>query len=352
MVQWFRRRRSPGCDGAVVKRGLASYLSAMTATPAFLDANRPDVPDIVVARGIAPFHLPGQPVRGRLVRLGPLADALLTRHDNHPAVTRLSGEALALAAALAAALKFQGSFSLQAKGDGAVTMLLADCTEAGALRGYARADTTKLTAVLAADEAPNAAALLGQGYLAFTVDQGPDRERHQGIVSIEGDALGDMALHYFSTSEQLQCSLRLACEKTLAGWRASALILERVASEGGIEGSSTEDDDEAWRAATILAATVTDAELLDDNLPSDQLIWRLFGAEGVAADRPRALAYGCRCSRSRLSEILEGFVPEDLDDMAVSGDIVMTCEFCNLDFRFERGEVRGREPEERRVGPG
>jgi molecular chaperone Hsp33 len=335
----------------VVKLGLASYLSAMTATPAFLDANRPDVPDIVVARGITPFHLPGRPVRGRLVRLGALADALLTRHDNHPTVTRLTGEALALAAALAAALKFRGSFSLQAKGDGAVPMLLADCTEAGALRGYARADAAKLATVLDADAAPSAAALLGDGYLAFTVDQGPDRERHQGIVSIEGEGLADMALHYFHTSEQLQCALRLACEKTLAGWRASALILERVASEGGIEGSSTEDDDEAWRAATVLAATVTDAELLDDTLASDDLIWRLFSAEGVAADRPRALAYGCRCSRSRLSEILEGFVPDDLDEMSVSGDIVMTCEFCNLDFRFERGEVGGRDPEARRVSP-
>ena len=36
----------------VVKPGPLPYLEAMTATPAFLDANRPDVPDIVVARGI------------------------------------------------------------------------------------------------------------------------------------------------------------------------------------------------------------------------------------------------------------------------------------------------------------
>ncbi len=315
----------------------------MSATPAFLDPARPDVPDIVVPRGVTPFHLPGRPVRGRLVRLGPLADALLTRHDNHPAVTRLTGQALALAAALATALKFRGSFSLQAKGDGAVPMLLADCTEAGALRGYARAEPEKLAALLAADAAPSAAALLGQGYLAFTVDQGADRERHQGIVSIEGNDLSDMALHYFQTSEQLQCALRLSCARTPLGWRAAALVLERVASEGGIEASEAGDDgDEAWRAATVLAATVTEAEMLDDALPAEHLIWRLFSAEGVSADRPRALAYGCRCSRARLADILEGFVPEDLDHMAVSGDIVMTCEFCNYDFHFGRDEVQGR----------
>jgi molecular chaperone Hsp33 len=315
----------------------------MTETPAFLDGARPDVPDIVVPRGITPFHLPGRPVRGRLVRLGPLADALLTRHDQHPVVTALTGQALALAAALAAALKFRGSFSLQAKGDGAVTMLLADCTEAGALRGYARADPDKLAALFADTPEPAAGALLGQGYLAFTVDQGGDRERHQGIVAIEGESLAEMALHYFETSEQLQCVLRLACAPSPGGWRAAALILERVASEGGIDASGGQEADEAWRTATALAATLTDAEMLDDSLPSEQLIWRLFSSEGVAADRPRALAYGCRCSRSRLSGILEGFPPEDLDDMAVAGGIVMTCEFCNLDFRFERDEVRGRD---------
>ncbi len=314
----------------------------MTTNPAFLDSARPDVPDIVVPRGITPFYLPGRPVRGRLVRLGPLADALLTRHHNHPVVTALTGQALALTAALATALKFRGSFSLQAKGDGALPMLLADCTESGALRGYARADADKLATLLAAGEAPSAAALLGHGYLAFSVDQGPDRERHQGIVSIEGDSLADMALHYFQTSEQLQCTVRLACAKTPLGWRAGALILERLAREGGLDPEMDDDaQTESWRTATALAATLKESELLDDTLQPDRLLFNLFGTEGVAADRNRALAYGCRCSRARLSGILETFPKDDLDHMAVGGDIVMTCEFCNLDFRFGRDEVHG-----------
>ena len=312
----------------------------MSTTPAFLDSARPDVPDIVVPRGITPFFLPRRPVRGRLVRLGPLADALLTRHENHPAVTALTGQALALAAALATALRFRGSFSLQAKGNGPVPMLLADCTEAGALRGYARADADRLAALLATDETPSAAALLGSGYLAFTVDQGPDSERHQGIVAIEGESLADMALHYFKTSEQIDCFVRLACARTDAGWRASALILERVAGEGGIDPElDVAAQAESWRTATALAGTLRDAELLDDALPPDRLLYRLFHTEGVAADRPRALAYGCRCSRARLSGVLEGFSTDDLDHMAVNGDIIMTCEFCNLDFHFGRGEI-------------
>jgi molecular chaperone Hsp33 len=316
----------------------------MNEPPAFLDATRPDVPDIVVPRGVLPFHLPRRPVRGRLIRLGPLADALLGRHDNHEVVTRTAGQALAMVAALASALKFRGSFSLQAKGDGPVGMLLADCTDVGALRFYARANPEKLAALLDENPQPPARRLLGNGYLAFTVDQGPDTERHQGIVSIEGETLADMALHYFRTSEQLRCAIHLACDRTAAGWRASALILEKIAGAGGVDPELDEDDQaESWRTATTLAATVTDAELLDDELPPERLLYRLFHTEGVATDRPRALAYGCRCSRQRLAGILEGFSTDDLDHMVVDGDIVMTCEFCNLDFRFARADVRGQQ---------
>lgn len=315
----------------------------MAEIPAFLDSQRPAVPDMVVPRGIVPFFLPRRPVRGRLIRLGPLADALLTRHANPSAVRRLLGQALALAAGLAAALKFQGSFSLQAKGDGPVPMLLVDCTDDGALRGYARADADRLAALLGTGASPAADRLLGDGYLAFTVDQGPDQHRHQGIVAMQGTNLADMAQHYFRSSEQLRCALHLACEKTALGWRAAALILEKIAGAGGVDPNMSEQDqEESWRTATTLAATVTDAELLDDGLAPERLLYRLFHTEGVAADRARALSYGCRCSRARLAGILEGFPPDDLDHMAAGGEIVMTCEFCNFDFRFARQDVRGR----------
>ena len=313
----------------------------MSEIPAFLDSLRPAVPDLVVPRGITPFYLPRRPVRGRLIRLGPLADALLTRHDNTTAVRRLMGQALALAAGLATALKFRGSFSLQAKGDGPVSMLLADCTDGGALRGYARADADRLATLLAASPEPSAERLLGHGYLAFTVDQGPDQHRHQGIVTIEGASLAEMALHYFRASEQLRCSLHLACDETASGWRAAALILEKIAV-GSIDPDMPEpEQEESWRTATALAGTVSDNELLDDSLPPERLLYRLFHTEGVAADRARALSYGCRCSRARLASILEGFPPDDLDHMTVDGDIVMTCEFCNFNFHFPRAEVHG-----------
>jgi molecular chaperone Hsp33 len=275
--------------------------------------------------------------------LGALADALLSRHDHPPAVNCLVGQALALTAALATALKFRGSFSVQAKGDGPVSMLLADCTDAGELRGYAKLDSARLADVTVDSDGPQANELLGNGYLAFTVDQGDDQNRHQGIVSIIPGSLADMVLHYFSTSEQMSCSVYLACGLTGEGWRASALVIEKIAGIGGIDPDLDQDgQEESWRTAVALANTVTEDELLDDALPAEQLLYRLFHTEGVAADRARALSFGCRCSRARLASLLEGFPEDDLDHMTADAEIVMTCEFCNFAFRFPRQDVHGR----------
>jgi molecular chaperone Hsp33 len=301
---------------------------------------RPPVPDLVVPRAILPFHLDERPVRGRLVRLGPLANALLSRHDYQPAIAQLSGEAMALTAGLAAALKFEGSFSLQAKGDGPVSLFLADCTNAGALRGYAKVNRERLAGL----EALNAATLLGKGYLAFTCDQGPDMDRYQGIVAIEGETLTDMTGEYFRNSEQLDTYVKLACAETPNGWRASALLMERVAGAGWLDQQmDQEQQQEAWQTATILARTISNDELLDDALSGEQLLHRLFHAEGLRLDRPKPLSYGCRCSRKRLLNVLGGFSTDDLDHMADEGTITMTCEFCNYDFRFDRNALPARE---------
>jgi molecular chaperone Hsp33 len=310
---------------------------------------RPDVPDITTDGAVQPFWLRGAPARGRFVRLGKLADAIITRHDNPDAVNALLAQALALTAGLAAALKFTGSFSFQARGDGAVSMLLSDCTDHGALRGYARFDAEKFAAL---PEGASAARMLGGGYLAFTCDAksssgGPDKDRYQGIVPIEGATLAEITQSYFRNSEQTETAIKTAAARTPQGWRGAALILERVAMMGGIDAPDAETANEAWRTAAILAGTATDAEMLDDALPPQMLLRRLFFEVSPAYSEPRSLSFGCRCTRTKLSGILEGFGKDDLDHMAEEdstmegGRITMTCEFCNHAFAFPRAAFAG-----------
>jgi molecular chaperone Hsp33 len=114
---------------------------------------------------VRPFLLEIPGLLGRLVRLGSVVDTVLTRHDYPEPVARLLGEFLALAGTLSSLLKYDGTFTLQTKGDGPVRLMVADVTSDGALRGYAEADPARLDAASATEdgaESPAVARWLGK----------------------------------------------------------------------------------------------------------------------------------------------------------------------------------------------
>ncbi len=92
-----------------------------------------------------------------------------------------------MACCLASNLKFDdGVFTLQARGNGGpVRMLVTDMTSEGEFRGHVGFNAEMLEGF---DENNSAASLFSGGHVAFTVDQGPDFERYQDIVEIQGKA--------------------------------------------------------------------------------------------------------------------------------------------------------------------
>jgi molecular chaperone Hsp33 len=288
---------------------------------------------------VLPFHLPDSGVRGRLVRLGHAAQEILSRHDYPPPVAHLLAELLVLAGGLGSLMKFDGVFSLQTKGDGPVKLMVADVTSTGALRAYAEVDGRRLQALGGEGRAPSFRSLLGQGYLALTVDpQG--QQRYQGIVALEGERLADSLLHYFRQSEQLDTAIHLAAEPLAGSWRAAALILQRLPEiEHGVDEAEREQRQEAWRRARILLGTLSDRELLDASVMPERLLWRLFHEEGVAAETSRPLAAACRCSRRRIEGVLASLSDAELAEMTVDGLIRVTCQFCNQRHDFDRAQV-------------
>ena len=123
---------------------------------------------------VQPFRIDPFALRGRLVRLGPAIDRILSQHAYPEPVAAMLGEAITLAVTLAGALKYDGIFTLQTKGDGPIRLMVADVSTAGAVRGYAQYDAAKLEAELSGVrvEALSVPRLVGSGYIAFTVDQG------------------------------------------------------------------------------------------------------------------------------------------------------------------------------------
>lgn len=285
---------------------------------------------------VQPFQIEASSLRGRLVRMGPLLDAILTRHDYPEPVAVHLGEAVTLAALLAGALKYDGIFTLQTKGDGPIGLSVADVTSAGAVRGYAQFDPEKLERRLAkAGEGAvlSVPQLLGAGYLAFTVDQGAHTERYQGIVELDGVSLAECAHHYFRQSEQIRAGIKLAVGRGADGrWRAGGLMLQRL--------PGPEEEEEGWRRAVVFLGSCTTEEILGRVLLPNELLFRLFHEDGVRVFAPHPLVAKCRCSRERLEGVLTGMDGGELAEVAENGVLRLTCEFCNANYDFDLAAIQ------------
>ena len=276
----------------------------------------------------AAFQIDGQPVRGRIVRLGDAVDAVLGAHAYPEPVAALLGEACVLAALVGSSLKFDGRLIVQAQGDGPVRYVVADYDTQGFLRGYCRFDPDAVAEASTGFARTGAQTLLGQGVFIMTLDQGPDRERHQGVTPIEGESLSLCAEHYFAQSEQVPTRVRLAvgAVSTEAGqsWRAGGAMIQMVAGDDA-RGST----EEAWERAEALFTTIADDELIDPQVPAETLLFRLFHEDGVRLEAARALEARCRCSEERVRGMLDSFPEAERAEMVEDdGMIHVTCEYC------------------------
>lgn len=292
---------------------------------------------------ILPFQIEESRLRGRMIKLGPAIDEILTRHDYPPTVARFLAETATLATLLASMLKYEGIFTLQTKGDGPISLMVADVTSVGDLRAYAQFDPAALAkAERDVDIAP-AAALLGKGYIAFTVDQGSDTDRYQGIVELYGKTLTDCVQHYFRQSEQIDTGLSVSVDRaanpdgTLGEWRSGGIMIQRLPQEQGVFASDKEDD---WRRAMVLMASVTGDELLDRDLPSADLLYRLFHEDGVRIYPTHGLRFGCRCSRDRVETMLASLPREEVQELKIDdGRVEVTCQFCSTGYHFTDADL-------------
>jgi molecular chaperone Hsp33 len=285
---------------------------------------------------VAAFQLDGAPVRGRYVRMGDgTIGPILARHDYPRPAALLLGEAIALAALIGSLLKVDGALTVQAEGEGPVSLLVAEYRSDGGVRGYARVDPE---AVLG-ESRLSPAELLGGGTLTLTLDQGADMDQMQGVVALEGETLAACAEAYFERSEQTPTRIRLAVAEEVTGegarWRAGGALIQRVAGDDAR--GFTEDD---WERAQYLFATLSDAELVDPGLTTDRALYRLFHEDGVRMGDPQSVDDRCTCNRERLVAIMARFEPDELTGMReADGKIHAKCQFCGRLYAIAPDEV-------------
>lgn len=289
----------------------------------------------------APVRIGEGRVHGRIIRLGTALDSAICHGDYPKPVAQLLGEAVLIAGLVARSLKFKGKLYVQAHGtnEGAVSLLTAECTTDGDVRAYARFDEDALAHILGDNPYPDAQALMGGGTFAMTIDQGKDMDRYQGLSAIEGASLGDCAEHYFRQSEQIPTRIQLAVGQvqvpgSAPQWRGGGLMVQRIAGD-----KARGDAAEAWDMAKAVMGTLSAEELLDPDLGSDDLLYRLFHEQGVSRLEPKDIFAKCACSKERLHNTLKSFDAKAVDDMMQDGKITANCEYCGTDYVFTQKDL-------------
>jgi molecular chaperone Hsp33 len=287
--------------------------------------NTKNFADLSYSDSATPFLIHETNMRGALVRLDHALNEILTKHHYPDPVSRLLGEIIILSSMMGETLKFDGIITIQIKTDGPIEFLVADYVGGGKIRGYASMNHEKYAAL---DGKDDFASLIGEGYMAVTLDQGQDMERYQGIVTLEGDSISAIAEAYFRQSEQLQTLFNIKIGQQLKEggmeWCGGGIMVQRLPSI--IPAQYVE---EIWGKTKIFLDTIHSDELIDPLLLPQTLLYRLFHEDGVWVYQPRPLEHRCRCSRMRVENILRGFSSDERKAMYVDGTVTVNCEFCN-----------------------
>ena len=275
------------------------------------------------------FIVENQPVRGHWVRLDTAWRELIAHADYPQPVRELLGQAVAASVLFAATLKFNGTLTLQLQGDGAVGLLVAQCTHDYRLRAVARFDADRVAEIDGKDAFRQLVGTTGK--VAVTVEADERSSRYQGIVPLQGGSLADSLEAYFASSEQLPTRLILAADDE----RGAGFLVQKVP---GAARSDESDIEETWQDAQKGIEKLSSADLL--NRPVEELLERGFAEHDMRLFRGAPVQFECRCNQARVSGLLRALGAEEVKDiLQEQGSVTVTCEFCHRPYKFGPADI-------------
>ncbi|HWX68373.1 MAG TPA: Hsp33 family molecular chaperone HslO [Steroidobacteraceae bacterium] len=286
------------------------------------------------------FIFENQPVRGHWVHLES-AWRELHAHAAYPRpVTELLGEAVVASVLLAATLKFRGTLTFQLQGNGAVSLLVAQCTHDFRVRAVARCDAAAVQVLAPGHDGTEADAALFRrltgdaGLITVTVEADEKSLRYQGVVPLSGASLAESLEAYFASSEQLPTRVLLRADEE----HGAGMLVQKLpaAEDSALESSAVE---EAWLGAQRgIARLGTGSGLREHSI--EELLAQGFPGHDLRLFRGTPVRFECRCSEGRVAGLLRALGPEEVRDvLREQGSVTVTCEFCHRPYRFDSVDV-------------
>jgi molecular chaperone Hsp33 len=176
---------------------------------------------------------------------------------------------------------------------------------------------------------------LNVGVLVIMLDNGSHGKHYQGIVSFRGNSLAQSVEGYFRESEQLATKIWLAVDDT----KAAGLLLQVM--PGTNKESSGQIEKEIyprWGHIVRLTQGLEPNDLL--HLDHQDLLSKLYTEEDIRVFRSQPISFQCPCSRRRGEDAIQLLGRDEAEaELKSHQSIVVTCDFCNKEYIFDRVDV-------------
>lgn len=260
-------------------------------------------------------------IRGEIVSINEVWQTMLANHAYPEEIRQHLGEVVAASVLLSATMKFEGSLTIQASGDGALNLMVVECRNDFGVRGVAKYHEPF-------PEQTDLKTLLGEGNLIITIEQSKTNERYQGIVALEGNSIAEFLEGYLERSEQLETRIFLAADEHAVG----GLLLQQLPGH--------QEDADGWDRITHLGSTIRADELL--GLQAGEILHRLYHEEDVRLFDPESIHFECSCSRKKVTNMLRSISHQEAADIVKEqGNIAVDCEFCGKTYQFDEIDIAG-----------
>lgn len=276
------------------------------------------------------FYIHDCPVRGEAVHLQESLQTILKQRDYPQAIQVLLGEMLIASALLASTLKIEGCLSLQIQAQGSLKWATAECNHLGQVRALAdfEADDNFLTGTDSSTVLSN----LVKGVLFINIEPKVG-SRYQGIVPLEHATLAECLVQYYDLSAQIPTRINISSTTEQAGGLLIQLLPRTEEEKETI-------DQDLWPRLKLLTDTIKPEELTE--LPSQEVLYRLYNEEDVRLPEQEPLQFGCTCSRERCADaLLQIGVDAVKETLLEQNPIKMDCQFCSTSYRFTAEEALG-----------
>lgn len=273
---------------------------------------------------------------GRIRVFGALTTGVVQKareiHNTTPVATAAFGRTLTATLMMGTMLKGEKeNVSLQFKGDGPISTVLAVGTPQGTVKGYVGNNFVALP--LKENGKLDVGGAIGDGYLTVIKDL-KLKEPYIGKVELQTGEIAEDLTYYFATSEQTPSVVALGvlvdCDFSVKA--AGGYIIQLMPE-------ATEED--IVKLEQNLAATKSVTTLIEEGMGIEEILNSVMDGFEIKITDEITPEYKCDCNKERIERAIISLGKDEIEDIIKKEKKAeVTCYFCNTQYVFEETELR------------